>query len=49
MIPLPLVEQKEREMKDRQPDIRTICDVIEKCEECPRYADDCDGKGDTDG
>lgn len=21
----------------------TYCDVIERCEECPRYGDDCDG------
>ena len=31
-------------MKDLQPDIRTICDIITKCEDCPRYGDDCDGK-----
>lgn len=23
----------------------TYCDIY-KCEECPRYADDCDGRGD---
>lgn len=34
--------------RDRQPDITTYCDVCEKCEECPRYADDCDGKGNED-
>lgn len=22
-----------------------ICDVIDNCTECPRYADDCDGRG----
>ena len=21
----------------------TLCDVIDNCTECPRYADDCDG------
>lgn len=20
-----------------------ICDVIDKCEDCPKYGDDCDG------
>ena len=20
------------------------CDVVESCEDCPRYADDCDGR-----
>ena len=23
---------------------RPICDVVESCEDCPRYADDCDGE-----
>ena len=26
------------------PEIITYCD-INKCEDCPRYGDDCDGKG----
>ena len=26
-------------------DIITYCDVIEDCKDCPRYADDCDGRG----
>lgn len=21
-----------------------ICDVVDSCEECPRYGDDCDGE-----
>lgn len=21
------------------------CDVVESCEDCPRYGDDCDGEG----
>lgn len=25
-------------------DAITYCDVIEDCTECPRYADDCDGR-----
>ena len=24
------------------------CDVVESCEECPRYADDCDGEVEDD-
>ena len=24
------------------------CDVVESCEDCPRYADDCDGKGEEE-
>ena len=26
----------------------TFCDVFECCEECPRYGDDCDGRGEDD-
>lgn len=26
-----------------EPDIITLCD-INKCEDCPRYGDDCDGR-----
>lgn len=25
-----------------------ICDVVESCEDCPRYADDCDGEVEDD-
>lgn len=25
-------------------DVTTYCDIYE-CEDCPRYGDDCDGKG----
>ena len=25
-----------------------LCDIIDNCEDCPRYADDCDGRGDDD-
>lgn len=25
-------------------DIIKICDVVDRCEDCPRYADDCDGE-----
>ena len=25
-----------------------ICDIIDNCEDCPRYADDCDGRGEDD-
>lgn len=24
-------------------DIIKICDVVDSCEDCPRYGDDCDG------
>lgn len=24
-------------------DIIKMCDVVDSCEECPRYGDDCDG------
>ena len=27
-----------------EPDNITLCDIY-KCEECPRYGDDCDGNG----
>lgn len=26
----------------------TLCDVVESCEVCPRYADDCDGEVEDD-
>lgn len=29
-------------------DVVTYCDVIENCEDCPRYADECDGRSDDD-
>lgn len=25
-----------------------LCDVVDNCEDCPRYADDCDGDKRTD-
>ena len=25
-----------------------LCDIIDNCEDCPRYADDCDGRGEDD-
>lgn len=25
-----------------------ICEVVDRCEDCPRYADDCDGRGDAE-
>ena len=31
-------------MKFDEYDIPSLCDIY-KCEECPRYGDDCDGKG----
>ena len=27
-------------------DVIKQCDVVESCEDCPRYADDCDGEVD---
>lgn len=29
-------------------DIIKLCDVVESCEDCPRYADDCDGEDKDD-
>lgn len=29
-------------------DIIKQCDVVNSCEECPRYGDDCDGEDDDD-
>jgi len=26
----------------------TLCDVIDNCTECPRYGDDCDGRGEEE-
>ena len=29
-------------------DIRTLCDIMDSCKDCPRYGDDCDGKDEED-
>ena len=29
-------------------DIIKICEVVDNCEECPRYGDDCDGEIDDE-
>ena len=29
-------------------DIIKICEVVDSCEECPRYGDDCDGEIDDE-
>lgn len=29
-------------------DIVTHCDIFNNCEDCPRYGDDCDGRGEDD-
>ena len=26
----------------------TLCDINDNCEECPRYGDDCDGRGEDE-
>ena len=31
-------------MRMEYDDVTTYCDVYQ-CEECPRYGDDCDGRG----
>lgn len=28
-------------------DIIKQCDIVDSCEECPRYGDDCDGEVDN--
>lgn len=34
-------------MSRLDPEIITYCDIC-KCEDCPRYGDDCDGNGEWD-
>lgn len=29
-------------------DIITYCEIYEKCDDCPRLGDDCDGRGEDD-
>ena len=29
-------------------DIIKICEVVNSCEDCPRYGDDCNGEADDD-
>jgi hypothetical protein len=31
---------------DDYDDVRTICDIMDNCKDCPRMGDDCDGKDD---
>ena len=26
----------------------TLCDINDNCTDCPRYGDDCDGRGEDD-
>lgn len=33
---------------DDYDDVRTICDIMDNCKDCPRMGDDCDGMGDDD-
>lgn len=44
-------KESKKEMKTLDPlewdDIRTLCDIY-TCDECPRFGDDCDGKGADD-
>ena len=37
-------ERMYREYDMNETDIVTYCDIY-KCEDCPRYGDDCDGNG----
>ena len=39
--------RKEKQMSSY--DRITYCDVVECCETCPRYGDDCDGDFDEEG
>ena len=37
------------ETKDRgEIEVLTYCDIIDKCEDCPRCGDDCEGKDEED-
>ena len=29
-------------------DVVKICEVVDGCEDCPKYGDDCDGRGDDE-
>lgn len=29
-------------------DVVKMCDVIDNCTECPRYGNDCDGRGEEE-
>ena len=41
-----IYERIER-LAEIQQNTPAYCDICD-CDDCPRYADDCDGKGDTD-
>lgn len=33
---------------DDYDDVRTICDIMDSCSDCPRMGDDCDGRDDEE-
>ena len=33
---------------DDYDDVRTICDIMDNCSDCPRMGDDCDGRDDEE-
>lgn len=33
---------------DEYDDIRSLCDIMDSCSDCPRYGDDCDGEFDDE-
>ena len=35
----------EKRLEATMTDVVKICDVIENCTDCPKYGDDCDGRG----
>ncbi len=37
----------EKRLEATMTDIVTYCDIY-KCEDCPRYGDDCDGRGEEE-
>lgn len=43
-----IYEDRYGPLEDDYDDIRTICDIMDNCKDCPRMGDDCDGKDDEE-
>ena len=43
-----IYEDRYGPLEDDYDDVRTICDIMDSCSDCPRMGDDCDGKGDEE-
>lgn len=43
-----LYEERYGPLEDDYDDVRTLCDIMDSCSDCPRMGDDCDGRDDEE-